>query len=153
MSTVREDDDRTLRELAGAVDVQLLHRRLEALTTLSTEELQALKAEVGGEIERRAPEPPAPPLEEIDGWRMAEMAPSPTRGLWDIEVTDGEHVLCFESCSDGGTLSPLEWAVEQVRAMDARSFAVNCRRCPEEGEPTRPSAWDEELIDELEESD
>lgn len=80
----------------------------------------------------------------MTSWSIVTVAPSANRGLWDIEVTDGEHVFRFEACSDGGTQEPLAWAVEQVRAMDPVSFAINCRHCPDQGEPTRPASWDEE---------
>ena len=140
-------DAESLRQMGNAIDQALFERKLEAIRTMPDEALAALRAEVVAELQtRRAPAPtvaPAAPA-EIDGWRIAAVEPSTSRGLWDIEVTDGEHSIRFEACSDGGKQSPLEWAVEQVNAFDARSFAIACSHCPDQGEPTRPASWDEE---------
>ena len=62
-------------------------------------------------------------------WRIKSVKPSTNRGAFDIEVTDGVHLVRFEACSDGGAVDPLAWAVEQVAAFDARSFALTCGHC------------------------
>ncbi|MBI5289907.1 MAG: hypothetical protein HY873_13120 [Chloroflexi bacterium] len=81
-------------------------------------------------------------------WSVRSMAPSANRGTFDIEVTDGEHVIRFEACSDGGAQEPLAWAIEQVRAFDERAFRLACLHCPDEGAPTRPALWDADEAEE-----
>ena len=69
-------------------------------------------------------------------WKLIETTPSKSsRGTFDLTVSDGKHVLKFESCSNGGDVDPLAWAIEQAEAFSAHDLKIACSHCPDKGIP------------------
>lgn len=61
--------------------------------------------------------------------------PSSNRGQFDIIATNGEHLFRFLGCTVAGERAAA-FVIEQLEAMSARDFAINCEHCPEQGAPT-----------------
>lgn len=69
-------------------------------------------------------------------WKLVETkASQSSRGTFDLTITDGKHILTFESCSNGGDVDPLAWAAEQAEAFSAHDLKIACSHCPDKGIP------------------
>jgi hypothetical protein len=146
-SKVKDNQLEAYRQsLEKAIGLKEIAATGDELLAMTPAELADRLAAADAELQTRALSvpPPAEPPTKVGGWKLvAEPTPSLTStGTFDLRITNGKHTLEFLSLSDGGPVSPLEWAAEQAEAFDERSLKIACVVCKDKGEPTRPPEWD-----------